>query len=145
MAERKVNGKEWFFFIDPAGGTSYKLLVCLTSNSLHRTSSSIDAASYCGPDTRPGAQTVTVDVAGQVMFEPDADHVSEGDLHDLWDDATVIGWKLSRGTPVDGDLIYSGTGSILTLNTTSDLNGMLTFDANIGVTGVPTKTVYAGS
>ena len=145
MAETKINGKERFLFLDLTGGTDYDLVVCLTANSYNRASSTIDASSYCGPDTRQGAQTITIDFTGQVMYNPDAGHISEGELNDAWQADSTVGWKLARGIPEDGDSIYEGQGSILSLNDSGDLNSMLSFTASIGVSGIPTRTVFGES
>lgn len=144
MAERKINGKDILLFIDPLGGEDYKTVVCLTSNSKKLATATLDAASKCGPDTRPGAQTVTVDFTGQVVVDPDAGRVSEGDLFDLWKATTNIGWKISPAVPVDGDVIYTGTGFISDLSDTYDMNGA-TFNGTIGVSGFPVKTIYPAS
>ena len=144
MAERKVNGKDILLFIDPAGGEDYKTVVCLTSNSKRLTTATLDAASKCGPDSRPGAQTVTVDFAGQVVVDPDTGRVSEADLYDLWKDTTNISWKISPAVPADGDVIYTGEGFLSDLSDTYDMNGA-TFTGTIGVSGFPVKSVYPGS
>lgn len=144
MAERKVNGKDILLFIDPAGGVDYKTVVCLTSNSKKLATATLDAASKCGPDTRPGAQTVSVDFAGQVVVAPDTGRVSEGDLFDLWKGTTNIGWKIGPAVPVDGDVIYTGQGFISDLSDTYDMNGA-TFTGTIGVSGFPVKTIYPES
>ena len=144
MAERKVNGKDILLFIDPAGGENYSIVVCLTSNSKKLTTATLDAASKCGPDTRPGAQSVSVDFAGQVVVAPDAGRVSEGDLFDLWKNSTNIGWKQGPAAPVDGDVIYTGQGFISDLSDTYDMNGA-TFSGTIGVSGFPVKEIYPGS
>lgn len=145
MAEVKINGKERFLFLDLTGGTNYSLVVCLTANSYNRASSTIDASSYCGPDTRQGAQTITIDFTGQVMYNPDAGHISEGDLNDAWQTDQTVGWKLSRAIPENGDTIYEGKGSILSLSDSGDLNSMLSFTASIGVSGIPSRDEYGDS
>lgn len=144
MAQRKVNGKDILLFIDPAGGTDYKTLVCLTSNSINRTTSIIDSASKCGPDSQAGAQTVTVPFTGQVVVAPDTGKISEGDLEDLWNDSTQIGWKVGPVIPVYGDVIREGIGFISDLSDTYDMNGA-TFTGTIAVSGSVTKTDYPES
>ncbi len=67
MAERKISGNDVLLFIDPAGGTTWELVICLTSQSLTRATSEIDAKSKCGPDKSPGSQEINVDFEGQVM------------------------------------------------------------------------------
>lgn len=144
MAERKVTAKSIFLFIDLAGGTDYKTLICLTANSQKRATSIIDAASFCGPDSQPGQQTVSVDFAGQRMLDPTVDHITSADLVAAWQDSRTIGWKLAPAVPVDGDVIYAGTGFISSLNDTNDMSNT-TFDGTIAVSGYPTKTVYPAS
>ena len=67
MAERKVAGDDVLLFIDPAGGTTYELVVCLTSNSFKIANAIIDAKSKCGPDNLPGVQTFEVTFEGQII------------------------------------------------------------------------------
>lgn len=141
MAERKISGVDKLLFIDPAGGTDYSLVVCLTSQSLERTTNTIDAASKCGPDKLAGSQEITVNFEGQEVVSPDVNRVSEGDLHDLWADKTVIGWKYGVATPTDGDVSYVGTGFISDLSSDSGMDDPSTFTATIGVKGAITKIV----
>ena len=145
MADDKVDGKDILLFIDPTGGTNYSLIVCLDSNGLNRSSSTVDASSKCGPDQRAGAQTVVIPFSGQLVYNADTDHLSEGALNDLWADSTLIGWKVARATPVDGDEIYSGQGTITDLNATYDKNDVAKFDGSIGVSGLPDRSTYPGS
>lgn len=144
MAERLVNGKDVLLFIDSAGGTNYDLIVCLTSNSKNIATSVIDSASKCGPSSTAGPTTISIDLAGQIMADPDAGHVSEGDLHDLIIAGTTVGWKLAPAVPVDGDDIYSGTGFFSTLNSTWDMNGA-TFTGTLSPDGTPVHSVYGES
>lgn len=142
MAQRKVSGKDILLFIDPAGGTAYKTIVCLTSNGYKRTTGTLDAASKCGPDSQPGAQTVSVDFTGQVVVNPDSGNISEADLDTLWAASTQIGWKMGPASPVSKDVTYAGQGFISDLSDTFDMNGA-TFTGTIGVSGIPTKTITA--
>lgn len=143
--ERKVNGKDILLFIDPTNvGTTYKTIVCLTSNSLKRTTAILDAASKCGPDSQPGAQTISVDFTGQTVVDPDATHTSEGDLHDLWASSATFKWKMGPAVPVEGDVVYTGSGFISDLTKTDDMNGA-TFTGTLGVQGAVTKTVTPAS
>ena len=144
MADRLVNGKDILFFIDPAGGTDYQLIVCLTSNSLNRATSVIDSASKCGPASTAGPTTVSIDLAGQVVVEPDTDHLAEADLNDLLFDDTVVGWKMGPAVPVTGDVSYSGTGFLSSLNATYDMNGA-TFSGTFQPSGRPAKAIEGES
>lgn len=144
MAQRKVNGKDILLFIDPAGGTDYKTIVCLTSNSKKLATATLDAASKCGPDSSPGAQTISIDFTGQVVVSPDTGKVSEADLFTLWANSTQIGWKIGPAVPVEGDVIYEKQGFIADLSDTYDMNGA-TFTGTIAVSGTPVQTIYPGS
>jgi hypothetical protein len=144
MAERKVNGKDILLFIDPDGGTDYQTIVCLTSNSKKLTTAILDAASKCGPDSQPGAQTISVDFTGQVVVDPDAEKISEAGLYPLWSASTEIGWKIGPATPVEGDVSYTGQGFISDLSDTYDMNGS-TFTGTIAVSGTPTQTITPAS
>lgn len=141
MAKRKINGKDILLFIDPTGSTSYKTVVCLTSNSLNRTTGTESAASKCGPDIAPGDQTITVPFAGQIVYEAEATELASQSLHSLWQNSTTIGWKQSPATPKDGDVTYSGTGWISELVETFDATGRATFTGTISVIGNVTQTV----
>ena len=144
MADRKVNGKDVLLFIDPTGGTTYKTVVCLTSNSKKLATATLDAASKCGPDSQPGAQTVSVDFTGQVVVELSTGKVSEADLYTIWANSTKIGWKIGTAVPAEGDVIYTGTGFLSDLSDTYDMNGA-TFSGTIGVSGLPVQTITPGS
>lgn len=130
-------------FIDPLGGTDYSLIVCLTSQSLNRTTNEIDAASKCGPDTQPGDQTIDISFEGQKILDLDTDRISIGDLHDLWAAKTTVGWKYGPATPVSDDVSYSGTGWISSLEETDAHNETGSFSATLRPYGSITKTVTA--
>lgn len=144
MAERKINGKDIILMVDPAGGTAYSTIVCLTSNSKKLTTAILDAATKCGPDSQAGTQTVTIDFTGSVAVDPDAERISEGDLYPLWKDSTTIGWKIGPAVPVEGDVSYTGTGFISDLSDTYDMNGA-TFTGTIAASGTPTQEVTPAS
>ena len=144
MSYRKINGKDILLFIDPAGGTSYKTVICLTDNSKKLATAIVDAASKCGPDSSPGAQTITVDFTGQVVVLPDVGQVAEADLFPLWQNSTVIGWKMGTATPVVGDVTYTGSGFISDLSDTYSMSGA-TFTGTIAVSGNLVQTIDGGS
>lgn len=141
MAERKVTGDDILLFIDPAGGTDYSLVICLTSQSITRSTNEIDARSKCGPDKQPGSKEIGISFEGQQMWDPGTDRISESDLHDLWNNQTTIGWKYGKETPVSDDVTYSGTGFISQLDNTANQDEVATFSGSIGVYGSITKTV----
>ena len=141
MAEKKVSGNDMLLFIDPAGGTSYKLVICQTGGGLSRSTSVIDAKSKCGPDKSPGTQEVSITMEGQILTDPDTGEVSEADLHDLWANKTTVGWKYSKATTVTDDVTYSGTGFISKLDATYGQDNVATFNVELQPYGTVTKTV----
>lgn len=141
MAERQVTGKNVLLFLDPAGGTSYKLIVCLTENSYERTKTVVEATTKCGTNTLPGTISRTVNFSGQVVVDPDTGRISEADLDDYFEDDTVVGWKMGPAVPVADDVTYSGVGYISDLSATYGTNDAATFSASLKVNGTPTKTI----
>lgn len=141
MAQRTVNGKDILLFIDPSGGTDYKTIVCLTDNSLTRTTGIESANSKCGPDSGPGDQTQSISFAGQIVYEAETGKIASHSMHSLWSSSTSISWKMSTATPVSGDVVYSGAGWISELTEGAPVNGRATFSGTISVTGTITQTV----
>jgi hypothetical protein len=141
MAERKLTGGDVLFSIDIAGGTSYDLVICLTSQSYSRTTDEIDAATKCGPDTQPGKQKQSISFDGQIMLSPNANRMSMSDLHDAWEDKTEFTWKYGVASPTTGDITYTGTGFLSKLDETADIDNPSTFSATVGILGSVTKTV----
>lgn len=136
MAEVPVTGDDMYLFIDLSGGTTnYDTVVCLTSKSIKRTTSVIDAATQCGPYKLPGAQDVTVDFEGNFMLDPAANRISSSHLHDAWADKRSISWKVAKGVPGDGDVSYTGKGFISDLTDTFGGADPSKFSATIAVQG----------
>lgn len=145
MAEHKLSGKDYLLFIDPAGGTAYDTVVCLTNQTWQGTTNQIDATSKCGPDTLPGTQTNSVTFEGQHLFDPTTGKISGHGLFSLWQDSTTVGWKISPETPVNGDQILSGTGFISELSNAYDQNSPTTFSGTLSIIGSTTATEYTSS
>lgn len=141
---RAVIGGDYVIAIDPLGGSNYHLVVCLTSNSLERTSNEIDASSKCGPATLPGAQTIKVPFEFQDVLNLTTTEISEGDLHPLWANKTQFTWKFGRFVPLPDDISYYGAGYLTQLNTVAANNAVVTTTATISVNGTITQ-VKTGS
>jgi hypothetical protein len=143
MAERKMNGADILFFIDPAGGTAYDMVVCLTNQSLGITTDEIDAATKCGPDTQPGKQKNSLSIEGQVMASPGTDRISVAALYTLAQNKTQFSWKYGPATPVTGDPVYTGKGFFSSLEQSADLDNPAGFTASVGVIGDVLQVVTA--
>lgn len=143
MAEHKVAGGTMLLFIDPAGGTSYDTVVCLTSVSKSDSVSVVDASSACGPDKSPGTLELSYSFEGQHLQDPDSGKVSGTSLRQLLRGKTTIGWKIAPETPVTGDEIESGTGFLSELSSTYAFDSVGTFTGTIQPFGDPTLSVQA--
>jgi len=141
MAEHKVAGGTMLLFIDPAGGSSYDTVVCLTSVSKADSVTVVDASSACGPDKSPGTLELSYSFEGQHLQDPNSGRISGTDLRQLLRSKTTIGWKIAPETPVTGDEIESGTGFLSELSSTYAFDSIGTFTGSIQPQGTPTLTV----
>jgi hypothetical protein len=143
MAEHKVAGGTMLLFIDPAGGTSYDTVVCLTSVSKADSVTVVDASSACGPDKSPGTLELSYSFEGQHLQDPDSGKVSGTSLRQLLRGKTTIGWKIAPETPVTGDEIESGTGFLSELSSTYAFDSIGTFTGTINPFGDPSLAIQA--
>jgi hypothetical protein len=143
MAEHKVAGGTMLLFIDPAGGTSYDTVVCLTSVSKADSITVVDASSACGPDKSPGTLELSYAFEGQHLQDPDSGKVSGTSLRQLLRGKTTIGWMIAPETPVTGDEIESGTGFLSELSSTYAFDSVGTFTGTIQPFGDPTLSIQA--
>jgi hypothetical protein len=144
MAEHKVQGGDMLLFIDPAGGTDYSMVVCLTSVGVSDSVSVVDASSACGPDKSPGTLEISYSFEGQHLQDPTTGQISGTDLRILLRSETTIGWKLSPETPVDGDEIHTGTGYLSELSSTYAFDSVGVFTGTLQPYGTPEITIYGG-
>ena len=143
MAEHKVAGGTMLLFIDPAGGTAYDTVVCLTSVGKADSVTVVDAASACGPDKSPGTLELSYSFEGQHLQDPTSGRISGTDLRTLLRGKTIVGWKIAPETPVTGDEIESGTGFLSELSSTYAFDSVGTFTGSIQPQGTPTLSVQA--
>jgi hypothetical protein len=141
MAEHKVQGSTMLLFIDPAGGTAYDTVVCLTSVGKSDSVNVIDAASACGPDKSPGMLDLSYTFEGQHLQDPDSGKISGTDLRVLLRSKTTIGWKIAPVSVVGGDEIESGTGFFSELSSTYSFDSIGTFSGTLQPIGTPTLTI----
>lgn len=140
MAEHKVSANDMAVQISRDGGITYPYVVCLTSFEFDRETNIIDAASFCGPDTVPGAQTNTLTFEGQVLEDPSSGKISTDDLTDMQMTKQTINWKLGKLVPLTGDETEYGTGFISKVGKSGSVNGILTFTGAIGIYGQASHT-----
>ena len=143
MAEHKVAGGTMLLFIDPAGGTDYDTVVCLTSVSKADSITVVDASSACGPDKSPGTLELSYAFEGQHLQDPDSGKVSGTSLRQLLRAKTTIGWMIAPESPVAGDEIEEGTGFLSELSSTYAFDSVGTFTGTIQPYGDPTLSIEA--
>lgn len=141
MSEHKVRGGTMLLFIDPAGGTDYDTVVCLTSVSKDDSVAEVDAASACGPDSSPGTLSLSYSFEGQHLQDPDTGKISGTSLRQLLRAKTTVGFKISPVTPVDGDEIETGTGYFSALGSTYAFDSVGTFTGTLKPYGTPDLTI----
>jgi len=141
MAEHKVAGGTMLLFIDPAGGTDYDMVVCLTSVSKSDSISVVDASSACGPDKSPGTLELSYSFEGQHLQDPVSGKISGTSLRQLLRSKTTIGWKISPETPVTGDEIEEGTGYLSELSSEYAFDSVGTFTGTIQPYGEPVISI----
>jgi hypothetical protein len=141
MAEHKVAGGTMLLFIDPAGGTDYDMVVCLTSVSKSDSVTVVDASSACGPDKSPGTLELSYAFEGQHLQDPTTGKISGTSLRQLLRAKTTIGWKIAPEIPVAGDEIEEGTGFLSELSSTYAFDSVGTFTGTIQPFGDPTLSI----
>jgi hypothetical protein len=137
MAEHKVAGGTMLLYIDPAGGTDYDMVVCLTSVSKSDSVTVIDASSACGPDKSPGTLELSYSFEGQHLQDPVSGKISGTSLRQLLRSKTTIGWEIAPENPQTGDEIESGTGYLSELSSTYAFDSVGTFTGTIQPYGTP--------
>lgn len=142
MAEHKIEGGNMLLFIDPNGGTTYDIVVCLTSVSKSDSITVVDASSACGPDKSPGTLELSYAFEGQHLQDPTTGSISGTDLRFLLRGEQTIGWKIAPETPIAGDEIESGTGFLSELSSTYSFDSVGTFTGSIQPYGNPTINAY---
>ena len=128
-------------FIDPAGGTAYDTVVCLTSVGKSDSVNVIDAASACGPDKSPGMLDLSYTFEGQHLQDPASGRISGTDLRVLLRSKTTIGWKIAPVSLAIGDEVETGTGFISELSSTYSFDSIGTFSGTLQPIGTPTITI----
>lgn len=142
MAEHKINGTDMLLFISE-DGVDYNTVVCLTTESITRTTTQIDAKTKCGPDKLPGTQENAVTFEGQCIADPVTGKTSVVDLVNYWTNKDTIYWKVGPAVPQTGDPVYTGTGFIAELSETYGQDAPGTFSGSIGVYGLANMSVTA--
>jgi len=144
MADTYINGTDWIVSIDPAGGTNFKPVACLTSNKLSSTFTDIDVSSKCGNQYIPGSkfedtlegEGFAIDQTGTPSKE------SYNQLHDLYVAKTKFTARFGKAAPTTGETYYQGEVFITKIDLDAPWNEAATFNITFRVT-LPPLTQYS--
>jgi len=128
-------------FIDPAGGTSYQNVVCLTSLNNTNEIAVIEADSFCGPKKLPGIANFGIEAEGHMVQDPDSGKIGGSDLRALMLAKTTVGYKIGPATPVTGDEVQTGTAFIASLSDSYSHTEVATFSLALQPIGTPTFAI----
>ena len=131
MAQTKVLPNSIYLTVGTVGTSSETLIVCLTQVGYTVANAAVDASSFCGVDTLPGATTFDVTFSGQRMINPDTGNISEAGLLDLILNKTNVQWTIGPITPVTGDVVISGEGYLNNFATDNAVNTVPTMTGTI--------------
>jgi predicted secreted protein len=112
MATTEINGRDIIVLIDPAGGTSYKTVVALTSNTITNSVTSLDGSSKTGNVFVPGVKfQASISGEGFLVNQATGTPTNQGfaELYSLFTARTQFTIKFGKASPVTGDEIYTGT------------------------------------
>ncbi len=136
-ARREISGNTILLSIDPNNGTDYKLVVCLTSNSLNFATNQIDASSKCGPSILPGTQTFTAPFEFHDVLDTTNSEISAEALYALLISKATFSWRWGAAIPAAGDVVWTGNGFLATLNLVAAQNTPVTGSGEIAIQGIP--------
>ena len=134
MAQRELRSNDVLLYIGETEGV-YDTVICLTSNSIARTTSEITTSSKCGTSAAPGAKTTSISFEGNIMVDPDSGSVSAVALINWYDQDSIIYFKMGVAEPSIGDFTYFGSGFISALSETYALDAAATFSGTIAPDG----------
>lgn len=143
MAERKIKSRSWLLYASEDGGTTQKVVACLTSKELSSSNGAIDASSDCGNEYLAGDLVEqSFSIEGFTTLGADATKVSESKLYEYWSEKTTFHAEIKRASEIAGDLSYAGDVFVSDLTTTASDNEVVTFSATLTVVAPPlTQTI----
>ncbi len=146
LASKKILGDDKLVFIsDGATPPVFSPIVCLTTNSMTKSRDTIDAATKCGADSRPGKPTFQLSFEGETIDNAPTTAVSELEIDWLLKNKVSREFLIQKAIPAIGDSRDRFTGFITQDNTADAMNTMETFSVQVAIQGTPIKEVYDGT
>jgi predicted secreted protein len=145
MPTTEINGRDVIVLIDPAGGTSYKTVVALTSNTITNDVTSLDGSSKTGNVFVPGVKfKASISGEGFLVNQATGTPTNQGfaELYSLFTARTQFAIKFGKVTPTTGDQGYTGPVYITKLEQTSADDALIKFTVTFECANPPfTQTV----
>lgn len=143
MAERKLKSRSWLLYASNDGGTTQKVIACLTSKELTTSAATIDGSSDCGDEYLPGDKVEqSFAIEGFTTLGAEATKVSSSQLYTYFTGKTEFHAEIKRATEIAGDVSYAGNVFVSDLTISASDNELVTFTATLTVTAPPiTQTI----
>ena len=144
MAERKIKTRSWLLYASEDGGTTQKVVACLTSKELTSSAPLIDASSDCGDEYLPGdKKEQSFAIEGFVTLGAEATKVSATKLYQYWSEETIFHGEIKRFTEIAGDPSWEGNVFVTDLAITGADNEVVSFTATLNVSTPPLALTIA--
>ncbi len=145
MPNNEINGTDILVLIDPNGGTTYKNVVCLTSNTITNSVTQIDASSKCGSKFMPGSKFESSITGEGNAIDPDTGTPTNqgyAELYSLFTQKKTVSIKFGKATPTTGDYTYDGPAYISDLELVAPFDELTKFTVTFICTAPPfTQTI----
>ena len=140
MANNFVNGRDEIISIDPANGSAYKLVVCLTSNTLTESMTELDATSKCGNQFVQGYKFEGTISGDGFVIDPDTGTpTNQGfpELYTLFTARTMVTIKFGKAVPTTGEAMYTGSAFITKLDKVAGDDAIVKFNVTFRAANPP--------
>lgn len=138
MAERKLKSRSWLLYASDDGGTTQKVIACLTSKELTSSAPLIDGSSDCGDEYIPGDKVEqSFAIEGFTTLGAEASKVSSSQLYTYFTSKTLFHAEIKRFSESVGDVSYEGTVFVSDLSINASDNELVTFTATLTVATPP--------
>lgn len=145
MANNEINGRDIIISLDPTGVSTFRPVVCLTSNTITNSLTSLDASSKCGNKFVAGAKFESSISGEGFLIDPDTGtptNYGYAELFAYFTQKRTLSARFGKATPTTGDYIYSGDVFISELEAVAADDELATFSVTFTAINPPfTQTV----
>ena len=138
MANDLIPASTYVLFIDPLGGTEWKIVGCLKDHQFTIANNVVDGKTMCGSFKTPGTSDYGLSMNGLLILSADASTVGHFELMTLAMNKTEFTWKIGKATPAVGDVTIDGAGFFSQYDSSHSAEAEGAFTAAIGISEAPT-------